>query len=134
MYFGWKPSVSTMRNRREAVTRSIWPSRARNPSCCACSTVLGARAVARADRRPLAPAQILKALFVEEGKGPRGALVAALVQMLGLYPPGSFVKMENNEMAVIFRPVRAENSQTVAAVTTVTGTPTMQPVRRKPTV
>ena len=93
--------------------------------------VLGARAVARADRRPLAPAQILKALFVEEGKGPRGGLVAALVQMLGLYPPGSFVKMENNEMAVIFRPVRAENSQTVAAVTTVTGTPTMQPVRRE---
>ena len=93
--------------------------------------VLGARAVARADRRPLAPAQILKTLFVEEGKGPHGALVAALIQMLGLYPPGSFVKLENNEMAVVFRPDRANNSQTVAAVTTAVGTPTMQPVRRE---
>ena len=92
--------------------------------------VLGARAVARADRRPLAPAQILKTLFVEEGKGPHGSLVAAMIQMLGLYPPGSFVKLENNEIAVVFRPDLANKSLAVAAVTTAVGTPAMQPVRR----
>jgi len=92
--------------------------------------VFGARVVARPDRRPLVPAQILKTLFVEEGKGPRGALVAAMVQMLGLYPPGSFLKLENNEVAVVFRPDPANKSLSVAAVSTAAGTPTMQPVRR----
>ena len=90
----------------------------------------GARLSARADRRPLPPAQIVRALFVEEGKGPCGALVAALVKMLGLYPPGSFVKLENNELGVVFRADQENNAQLVAAVTTATGTPTMQPVRR----
>ena len=92
--------------------------------------VFGARVVARPDRRPLVPAQILKTLFVEEGKGPHGSLVAAMVQMLGLYPPGSFLKLENNEVAVVFRPDPANKSLSVAAVSTAAGTPTMQPVRR----
>ena len=92
--------------------------------------VLGARAMARADRKPQPPAQILRALFVEEGKSANAALVASLVKMLGLYPPGSFVKLENNELAVVFRPDAENNSLAVAAVTTAAGTPTMQPVRR----
>lgn len=92
--------------------------------------VLGARANARADRRPMVPAQIVRALFVDDGQGPCGSLVAALVKMLGLYPPGTFVKLENNEMAVVFRADPENNSQAVAAVTTAVGTPTMQPVRR----
>lgn len=89
-----------------------------------------ARTAARADRRPLPPAQIVRALFVDEGKGPCGALVAALFKMIGIHPPGSFVKLENNELAVVFRPDPANNAPTVAAVTTASGTPTMQPVRR----
>lgn len=92
--------------------------------------VFGARLLARADRRPQVPAQIVRGLFVDEGKGPNGALVAALVKMLGLYPPGSFVKLENNELAVVFRADPENNAHTVAAVTTSSGTPTMQPVRR----
>ena len=91
---------------------------------------MGAQASARADRRPMAPAQVIRALFVEEGQGPCGTLVAALVKMFGLYPPGSFVKLENNELAVVFRPDPENNSLAVAAVTTAVGTPTMQPVRR----
>lgn len=91
---------------------------------------LTARAVARADRRPLALAQIVRTLFVEEGQGACAALVAALVKMLGLYPPGSFVKLENNELAVVFRPGLESNSPAVAAVTSASGAPTMQPVRR----
>ena len=92
--------------------------------------IFGARAHARADRRPMVPAQIVRALFVEDGQGACGSMVAALVKMLGLYPPGSFVKLENNEIAVVFRAEPENNSQAVAAVTTAMGTPTMQPVRR----
>ena len=92
--------------------------------------VLGARAMARADRKPQALAQIVRTLFVEEGQGANGALVATLVKMLGLYPPGSFVKLENKELAVVFRADPENNALAVAAVTTAVGTPTMQPVRR----
>ena len=92
--------------------------------------VVGARTKARADRKPQPPAQVLRALFVEEGQGANAVLVASLVKMLGLYPPGSFVKLENNELAVVFRPDTENSALTVAAVTTAAGTPTMQPVRR----
>ena len=92
--------------------------------------VFCARAMARADRKPQAPAQIVRTLFVEEGQSANGALVASLVKMLGLYPPGSFVKLENKELAVVFRADPENNSLAVAAVTTAVGTPTMQPVRR----
>ena len=92
--------------------------------------VFGARASARADRHPMVPAQIVRTLFVEEGKGPCGPLVAAMVKLFGLYPPGSFVKLENQELAVVFRTDPENNSLAVAAVTTAAGTPTMQPVRR----
>lgn len=91
----------------------------------------GARAAGRADRRPLPPAQIVRALFVEEGQGPCAALVAALVKMFGLYPPGCFVKLASGEVGVVFRSGESASTPLVAAVTSTSGTPTMQPVRRE---
>lgn len=89
-----------------------------------------ARASARADRPPLPPAQIIRVLFVEEGQGACAPLVAALVKTLGLYPPGSFVKLANNEVAVVFRSGETPQTPVAASVTTASGMPTMQPVRR----
>ena len=89
-----------------------------------------ARASLRADRHPLPPAQIIKTLFVEEGQGPNGPLVACMVKFLGLYPPGCFVKLANGEVAVVFRAGEAANTPTVASVSTASGMPAMQPVRR----
>jgi HD-GYP domain-containing protein (c-di-GMP phosphodiesterase class II) len=126
--------LEAVRQHHEKPTGAGYPQQASEPvvesQLLRLFDVFAARAVARADRRPLAPAQIVRALFVEEGQGPGGALVAALVKMFGLYPPGSFVKLENNELAVVFRADPENNSQTVAAVTTASGAPTMQPVRR----
>lgn len=93
--------------------------------------VFGARASSRADRRPLPPAQIVRTLFVEEGQGPCAALVTALVKTIGIYPPGCFVKLANGENAVVFRHGESPNTPVVAAVTSVSGMPTMQPVRRE---
>lgn len=93
--------------------------------------VFGARAHGRGDRRPLPPAQILRTLFAEEGKGPNGTLVGALIKTLGIYPPGSYVKLESDEIGVVFRHGESANTPVVAAVTNAKGTPTMQPVRRE---
>jgi HD-GYP domain-containing protein (c-di-GMP phosphodiesterase class II) len=90
-----------------------------------------ARASARADRRPLPPAQIIRTLFVEEGKGSCAALVAALVKVIGIYPPGCFVKLVNGEVGVVFRNGESPSTPVVAAVANASGMPTMQPVRRE---
>ncbi|MGE5384313.1 MAG: HD-GYP domain-containing protein [Betaproteobacteria bacterium] len=89
-----------------------------------------ARASVRADRPALTPAQIVRALFMDEGKGSCAPLVASLVKLLGLYPPGSFVKLANGEVGVVFRHGETPTTPIAAAVTTASGMPTMQPVRR----
>jgi HD-GYP domain-containing protein (c-di-GMP phosphodiesterase class II) len=93
--------------------------------------VFCARASVRADRRPLPPAQIVRTLFIEEGKGSCAALVAALVKMIGIYPPGCFVKLANGEVGVVFRNGESPGTPAVAAVANASGMPTMQPVRRE---
>jgi HD-GYP domain-containing protein (c-di-GMP phosphodiesterase class II) len=95
------------------------------------SDIFFARACVRADRRPLPPAQIVRTLFVEEGKGACASLVAALVKMIGIYPPGCFVKLANGEVGVVFRNGESPGTPIVAAVASVSGMPTMQPVRRE---
>ena len=92
--------------------------------------VFFARASARADRRALAPAQVMRTLFADEADGPCTPLVAALVSTLGLYPPGSFVSLASGEIAVVFRQGAGARTPLAAAVTNAGGVPIMQPVRR----
>jgi HD-GYP domain-containing protein (c-di-GMP phosphodiesterase class II) len=92
--------------------------------------VFDARSNARADRKALAPAQVIRTLFVDEGKGPCAAFANALVKLFGLYPPGSFVRLANGEQAVVFRHGESPTTPVVAAVTTSSGSPLMKPVRR----
>jgi HD-GYP domain-containing protein (c-di-GMP phosphodiesterase class II) len=95
------------------------------------SDIIDARTANRADRRALPAAQVIRTLFVEEGQGPFAHLVGALVKLLGLYPPGSFVRLANNEAAVVFRHGSASNTPIVAAITAAAGMPLMQPIRRE---
>lgn len=89
-----------------------------------------ARTSVRADRPALTPAQVVRTLFVDEGQGSCAPLVASLVKLLGLYPPGSFVKLANGEVGVVFRHGETPTTPIAASVTTASGMPTMQPVRR----
>lgn len=93
--------------------------------------IFAARIMPRADRRAMAPAVVVKALFVDEGRGPAGPLVGALFKLLELYPPGSFVRLANGEIGVVFRRGGVANAPVVASVTTSSGSPLMQPVRRE---
>lgn len=93
--------------------------------------IVMARCADRADRRAIPPAQAIRALYVEDGSGPAGQIVGALVKVLGLYPPGCFVRLANNEVAVVFRLGQNARAPVVAAVTAKSGTPLMEPVRRE---
>ena len=101
------------------------------PQLLRITDIFDARIHARGDRKAAAPAQVLKSLFVDEGKGPSASFVNALVKMTGLYPPGSFVKLANNEHAVVFRHGEGVNTPVVAAVTNASGGFIMAPVRRE---
>lgn len=89
-----------------------------------------ARIRARADRPALLPAQAVRELYVAEGQGPCATLVGALVRTIGLYPPGSCVKLGNNEIAIVFRHGPSNTTPVVASVGNSNGMPLMQPVRR----
>lgn len=93
--------------------------------------VFDARTQLRGDRKALAPAQVIRHLFADEGKGSGAVFANALVQVFGLYPPGSLVRLANGEQAVVFRHGEGPGTPVVAAVTTGAGTPVMQPVRRE---
>jgi HD-GYP domain-containing protein (c-di-GMP phosphodiesterase class II) len=92
--------------------------------------VLGALVSPRGDRKALPPPQAVRALYTREVQGPCAALAGALVKVLGLFPPGTFVKLANGEIAVVHRHGAVANAPLVASITNGTGNPYMKPLRR----
>ena len=124
----------TVRQHHEKATGKGYPQQLATPAdegqLLRLVDVFFARASGRADRSPLTPRQIVRELFVDEGQGACAALVTSMVKMLGIYPPGSFVKLASGELAVVFRRGESPSTPVVASVTSASGAPTMQPVRR----
>lgn len=90
----------------------------------------GALITARGDRKAMTPPQAVRTLLAQEGGGHDAALAATLVKVLGLFPPGTFVKLANGEVAVVHRRGAAPNTPLVASITSSTGNPYMKPVQR----
>lgn len=90
----------------------------------------GALLSPRADRKALPPPQAVRALLADEGRGPCATLVGTLTKVLGLFPPGTFVKLANGEIAVVHRRGAAANAPLVASITNGAGNPYMKPLRR----
>ena len=126
--------LETVRQHHEKATGKGYPRQLATPAdegqLLRLVDVFFARARGRSDHSPLPPRQIVGELFVEEGQGAYAALVTSMVKMLGIYPPGSFVKLASGELAVVFRRGATASTPVVASVTNAGGAPTMQPVRR----
>lgn len=90
----------------------------------------GAMVSPRADRKALPPPQAVRTLLAEEGQGPCATLAGALTKVLGLFPPGTFVKLANGEIAVVHRRGAAANAPLVASIINGSGNPYMKPLRR----
>lgn len=90
----------------------------------------GALISPRSDRRLQPPPQAIRTVFAEEGQGPDGAFAGALVKVLGVFPPGTFVKLANNETAVVYRRGSAANAPLVGSLVGNSGNPYMKPVPR----
>jgi HD-GYP domain-containing protein (c-di-GMP phosphodiesterase class II) len=88
-----------------------------------------ARISPRRSRRGLAPNEAVRTLYLNEQEhdSPLGAL---LVKQLGLYPPGSYVRLATQEVAVVVRRGAKVNTPLVLAIVNPQGMPLSLPALR----
>lgn len=95
--------------------------------------MFAARLAPRAARAPIAPAAAMQACYFDEKKAIDEA-GAALIKAVGIYQPGSFVRLATNEVAVVIK--RGANTTTprVAVLINRAGLPTVEPTIRDSSV
>ncbi len=84
----------------------------------------------RANRKAQFSANALRTLFLDKDKLYDAAHVGLLVKTLTKYPPGSIVRLANDEVAVIKRRTDENGQPEVFSVYDASGMPRMQPSRR----
>lgn len=91
--------------------------------------MFAARLAPRAARAPIAPAAAMQACYFDETKAIDEA-GAALIKAVGIYQPGSFVRLATNEIAVVIK--RGANTTTprVAVLINRAGLATVEPTIR----
>lgn len=95
--------------------------------------MFAARLAPRAARAPISPAAAMQACYFDEKKTIDEA-GAALIKAVGIYQPGSFVRLATNEVAVVIK--RGANTTTprVAVLINRAGLPTVEPTIRDSSV
>ncbi|WP_240001873.1 HD-GYP domain-containing protein [Parvibium lacunae] len=91
--------------------------------------VFCAKVSPRAYRKALAPNQAAKELFLDDG-GEGNPLPAMIIKEVGIFPPGSFVKLQNGETAVVVRRGQTANTPIVFSLVSGQGVPFVEPMRR----
>ncbi|MFN7857093.1 MAG: HD-GYP domain-containing protein [Acidovorax sp.] len=91
--------------------------------------VFGARLAPRAARLPMAATAAMQASYYDEEKQVDQA-GASLVKTLGVYPPGSFVRLASKEIGVVIRRGATATTPRVAVLTNRDGMPTGEPIPR----
>ncbi|HWI10505.1 MAG TPA: HD domain-containing phosphohydrolase [Burkholderiaceae bacterium] len=89
--------------------------------------VLMAKISPRARRPAMAPQAAVRALFQQR---PGDPLAMALIRTLGVYPPGSLLKLRSGEVAVAIRRPAAGTHPLVATLSDTNGRPSAQTHRR----
>lgn len=87
--------------------------------------VFAAKLAPRASRQPIAPAQAMHACYFDENRQVDEA-GAALIKAVGVYPPGTFVRLANEEVAVVVRRGLNTSMPRVAVLINRSGMPTIE--------
>lgn len=93
--------------------------------------IYSAMVVAKSYRAAHPANDILRVMFVNKGKEFDESLCLQLIKILSVYPPGSFVRLQNGETGVVVK--RATNGAMwpmVASIMSPRGGPYAQPLRR----
>lgn len=91
--------------------------------------VFGARLAPRATRHPMTVTAAMQASYYDEERQADQA-GAALIKTLGIYPPGTFVRLASQEVAIVLRRGSSGTTPRVAVVLNRTGMPTGEPIPR----
>ena len=88
-----------------------------------------ARISRRGSRSPMSPLIAARDLCVGEDGLP-DEFGAALLRTIGMYPPGSYVRLINGELGVVLAPGRRMNQPQVAVIQGASGLPLSDPILR----
>lgn len=91
--------------------------------------VFGARIAPRATRQPMATTAAMQAGYYDEDRQVDEA-GAALIKTLGIYPPGTYVRLASQEVAVVLRRGLSATTPRVAVVLNRGGMPTGELITR----
>lgn len=91
--------------------------------------LFGARLSPRRSRTAMSGAAAARAVFLDELGQPDEA-GAALIKTVGLYPPGSIVRLASGEVGIVFKRGFSANEPLVAALIGKSGSPLSNPVPR----
>lgn len=91
--------------------------------------MFAARLSPRVARKSQAGAQAARAIFLDEFKQQDEA-GAALIKAVGLYPPGTIVRLANGEEGIVVRRGNSAGEPLVAALIGKSGSPLIEPVPR----
>jgi HD-GYP domain-containing protein (c-di-GMP phosphodiesterase class II) len=92
--------------------------------------MFAARLAPRAARVPLPPAAAMQACYFDEGRNVDEA-GAAMIKAVGIYQPGSFVRLATDEIAVVVRRGLNTTTPRVAVLVNRSGLPTGEPLIRE---
>lgn len=81
-------------------------------------------------RRSLLPNVALREIFLERGKGIDPMLAAHFVKVLGIYPPGTFVRLNSGESGVVSKNGGSADTPVVHALVGPRGDPLVIPLMR----
>jgi HD-GYP domain-containing protein (c-di-GMP phosphodiesterase class II) len=84
----------------------------------------------RGYRKPLTPPTALREIFASGGSAVDPLLAAYFIKELGTYPPGTFVRLENREIAVVTGRGATPAQPLVHALIAAGGDPLSAPIRR----
>lgn len=92
--------------------------------------VFSAKLSPRMNRKQMNGAQASRVLFTDPGMTTANPFIAVLIKEVGIYPPGSFVKLANGEMALVYKRSSGAHTPIVLSLTNSKGTPEPKPIRR----
>lgn len=90
-----------------------------------------ARISIRKYRPPQPPDAVLRDLYIEKGAEIDATIAAYLLRVLGVYPPGTIVRLRNAEIAVVVAPTESADAPLAYAVLGQSGAALAVPLQRK---
>lgn len=84
----------------------------------------------RMHRKPMSGTQAERILFSETGMSAENPYIPTLIKEIGIYPPGTFVKLINGETGIVHRRSASINTPVVMSLINANGTPLIEPIRR----